>query len=133
MPVAFYAQLTKDATGVGNYQTIVFDLVTTNVGNAYNKVDGIFTAPVNGVYAFIWTASNHDNTHMQTELVANAVVVGRQWSDSGNHADISSATGSAVLKLNASDTVWVRSNTIHSRILMGNQLSSFSGWLLYYM
>ena len=130
-PVAFYAQVTKNIGGIGNFQPIVFDLVTTNIGNVYNKADGIFTAPVTGTYVFIWTASNDQHTYMYTEIVANAVVKGRQLSDSFDHADVSSATGAAVLSLQAGDTVWIRSNTAHTHSIMGSQLTSFSGWLLF--
>ncbi|XP_060588636.1 complement C1q-like protein 2 [Ruditapes philippinarum] len=97
--VAFYTQLSKDANRVGDHQTIVFDTVTTNVGNGYNPVDGIFTAPVDGIYVFFWLNTNRDRSYMNTELVRDAVVVGKSMSDAMDHDDYAAASNSAVLQL----------------------------------
>lgn len=37
---------------LSSHHTIVYDTVVINRGNGYNIGDGIFTAPVTGVYAF---------------------------------------------------------------------------------
>ena len=129
--VAFYAQLTKDLVNIGNYQAIIFDLATTNMGGHYNSNDGIFTAPQDGTYVFSWTAANTDRSHMQTELVVNGHIYGRTWSDSMDHSDRSIASNTVVLNLHTKDAVWIRSNNVHSHQLMGNLMSTFSGWLLY--
>lgn len=129
--VAFYVQLSHDLTGLGNFQTIVFDHVTTNIGNGYNKINGMFTAPVAGTYVFSWTTASADGHHMQTELVVNDKKVGLTWSDSGNHNDFSLASNTVVVVLTADDVVWVRSNAVHGHTLHGQEMSTFSGWLLY--
>ncbi|XP_060588620.1 complement C1q-like protein 4 [Ruditapes philippinarum] len=129
--VAFYTQLSKDVGNIGNHQTIIFDIVTTNVGHGYNPVDGIFTAPLQGTYVFFWLNTNKDHSYMNTELVKNSTVVGKSMSDAADHADYAAASNSAVLQLKAGEEVWVRSGTWHSGTLAGDYYSTFSGWLLY--
>ena len=129
--VSFYAQLSHDLSSIGNFQPIVFDVVTTNNGNGYNKADGIFTAPTSGTYVFSWTAANLDRSHMQTELVVNAKVFGFTWSDAYDHDDIAVASNTVVINLNQSDTVWIRSGSYHTGTITGRYLSTFSGWLLH--
>lgn len=130
---AFHVQLVHDLICVGNYQKIVFDLVMTNVGNGYNKVDGLFTAPTSGTYILSWTSASADNLHMQTELLVNNQVVGLAWSDAGNHSDFVLASNTVIVELNSGDVVWVRSNKVHHNTLHGQHMSTFSGWFLYSM
>lgn len=132
--VAFYAQLTKDIPVVGHQQTIIFDAVTTNFGNGYNAVNGMFTAPVAGTYVFSWTTQNYDYTHMKSELVANSVVKASLWSDAGEHDDIAVASNTLLIELETGDVVWVRSNKPNERshmVLQGSLRSTFSGWFLF--
>ncbi|XP_045211498.2 C1q-related factor-like [Mercenaria mercenaria] len=127
--IAFYAQLTQDKTALGDHQPIEFDMVTTNIGNAYNKADGMFTAPVPGTYVFSWTAANHIRSFMWSQLVINGLMHGKTLTDSADH--ISVASNTVVVNLKAGDVVWIRTMADHSHRLMGSQLSTFSGWLLY--
>jgi len=48
--VAFIARLAQhDIPHLISGQVIVFDVIETNVGNAYNKATGAFTAPSSGI------------------------------------------------------------------------------------
>ncbi|KAK7506694.1 hypothetical protein BaRGS_00002169 [Batillaria attramentaria] len=49
--VAFNARLTGPTDFTGE-STIIFDAVDLNQGGGYDKLTGIFTAPVNGLYVF---------------------------------------------------------------------------------
>eukprot|EP00745_Piridium_sociabile_P039715 TRINITY_DN74741_c0_g2_i2.p1 TRINITY_DN74741_c0_g2~~TRINITY_DN74741_c0_g2_i2.p1 ORF type:complete len:143 (-),score=9.81 TRINITY_DN74741_c0_g2_i2:134-562(-) len=55
MQVAFSAVRGENHT-VTQTQTIVCDVVHTNVGDCYNSRTGIFTAPVPGTYCFMATS-----------------------------------------------------------------------------
>ncbi|XP_053380337.1 heavy metal-binding protein HIP-like [Mercenaria mercenaria] len=66
-PVAFFATLSQHLNHAGAHQSITFDNVVTNIGNAYNSHFGSFTAPVSGTYVFSVTLFSmyHSNYHAQ--------------------------------------------------------------------
>ncbi|OWF54132.1 C1q-related factor-like [Mizuhopecten yessoensis] len=129
--VAFYVQLKTNVANIGNYQTIKFDHVRTNIGGGYNLVTGIFIVPTPGTYVFHWTTVSLDNMDMQTELMIDGIRYGVARSDSGSHADLSSASNVVVASAIPGETIWVRSGERHSSTVEGGELSTFSGWLLF--
>lgn len=54
-PIAFFAELSNDMVNPSSGQTVVFDQILTNVGNAYNPSTGIFTAPLPGPTISMWS------------------------------------------------------------------------------
>ncbi|KAL3867322.1 hypothetical protein ACJMK2_044536 [Sinanodonta woodiana] len=50
--VSFSAQVSPSINDIDPYETIVFGKVIHNEGNAYNPINGIFVAPVDGTYVF---------------------------------------------------------------------------------
>ena len=54
-PVAFYAYMSKTEASPSLHHTLLFDMVKTNVGGAYNPFTGVFTVPYDGIYAFSYT------------------------------------------------------------------------------
>ena len=56
------AQLSKGVTDPDSGYRIVYDHVITNEGDAYNNVQGTFTAPIDGVYNFNVIASSQDKS-----------------------------------------------------------------------
>ena len=47
-----------------------------NNGNHYHPADGVFVAPISGVYMFAWNTLTHDSNYLFTELrVENEVKV----------------------------------------------------------
>ena len=112
--------------------TIVFDDVMTNVGGAYNAKMGVFTAPAEGVYVFMWKIRVYISEH-STQLVVNGDVYGATFLRSKG-GDDGSVTGTVVAHLNDGDVVFVRihenfvgDGNIHSNL---HGQPSFSGWKL---
>ncbi|XP_049436910.1 uncharacterized protein LOC125891576 [Epinephelus fuscoguttatus] len=135
--VAFSASLLASGSGhVGPFNTetsLVFRYVLTNTGNAYNPNTGFFIAPVRGAYHFEFYigAGGHASHASGAYLVKNGGHIIGTWSHQPSHYG-SSANG-ATLLLEVGDVVFLRqwSNT---RIYDNeNNLSTFSGHLLFTM
>ncbi|XP_053381861.1 uncharacterized protein LOC123541408 [Mercenaria mercenaria] len=131
--VAFYAYLSGKRC-YGNHETIIYDVEETNVGNGYSSRDGIFDAPVTGVYVFTLTLVPDFYKYVQAEIIVNGAVKGNIFADSEEIHDMHPASTTIVVHLNAGDHVYVRrgtncdcdviSDTAHAR-------SNFAGWLLF--
>ncbi|KAL4231608.1 hypothetical protein ACF0H5_009188 [Mactra antiquata] len=78
---AFSASLTNHLTGLGNYQTIVFDNVFTNDLTGYSGLTGVFTAPMNGTYFFTATVMSHSGKYLETEICLNVTVLDKAFTD----------------------------------------------------
>lgn len=53
--IAFQSSLFKTLENMKNQETVIFDKVSLNEGNAYDKTSGIFVAPLDGIYSFTFT------------------------------------------------------------------------------
>ncbi|VDH97314.1 Hypothetical predicted protein [Mytilus galloprovincialis] len=129
--VAFYAQLSTSETNVGKHHPIVFDHVTLNVGNGYNKHTGAFTAPVGGIYVFTFTLFPNRGNYMAVNIFKNSEVISQIYTQI--RTDMFSAkTPVAVIDMNVGDTAFVRTSStnpsngdVYSDV---NVKSSFAGW-----
>ena len=116
----------------GPHHTLIFDVVKTNYGSAYSQYSGVFTAPTDGVFVFIWQVRML-NSEQSTELVVNADVYGAIFLRSKN-GDDGSVTGNVIVHLTTGDEVFVRTHAsyagdgdIHSNT---HGQPTFSGWKL---
>jgi hypothetical protein len=87
---------------LGPLQTIEYDKVITNIGNAYETRDGQFSPPVSGVYLISATVYITGNP-VFTEIVKNGQQLAAMYGDHNDH----SGHTIAVL-LHKPDRVWVR-------------------------
>lgn len=114
-----------------------FDTEVTNVGSAYNKHDGVFTAPTNGIYVFNWNLYSSYHGDVVSELMVNSNSKGGKRSDSTTVNEDHSSSGCVVVALNHGDIVFIRTHLTsqqNGQIISkpGTYESSFSGWLLYW-
>ncbi|XP_052791470.1 complement C1q-like protein 4 [Mya arenaria] len=117
---------------IQNKQTLVYEHAPINEGNGYSSSDGIFDAPLAGLYVFTWTVADFHDWYA-TELMADGVSRGATIADNGD-TDIATGTAIVVVKLNAGSHVFVRRsigggcNVVN---IAERARNSFSGWLLF--
>ncbi|XP_060085584.1 cerebellin-1-like [Ylistrum balloti] len=108
---------------------IIFDEVHLDVGNNYNKGDGVYQVPVSGLYVFNWIIVGIKTEWLVTELVINGSSRGSLMTCAEYGHAYDSSTGVIVTPVNAGDHVLIRSTrggTVRSVPDLGK--SMFSGW-----
>uniref|UniRef100_H3C6L3 C1q domain-containing protein n=1 Tax=Tetraodon nigroviridis TaxID=99883 RepID=H3C6L3_TETNG len=130
--VAFYAAL-SNAGHIGPFNTDIilkYEKVFTNVGQAYNRNTGYFTAPVSGAYYFQFTLAGYQAYDTGVVFLKNNMVFmyNVEWKRTFN---LEYFTNSLILELQAGDTVGLRLPRGHSTFDNGNNHNTFSGSLLF--
>lgn len=128
---AFTAQLTKPFPPFGT--PVVFDKVLYNGQQNYNPQTGIFTCNVPGIYYFAYHV-HCKGANVWVALYRNNEPVMYTY-DEYKKGFLDQASGSAVLPLQAGDTVHIQLPSDQAAGLYAGQYvhSSFSGYLLYPM
>uniref|UniRef100_A0A3P9DEV5 C1q domain-containing protein n=1 Tax=Maylandia zebra TaxID=106582 RepID=A0A3P9DEV5_9CICH len=111
--------------------TLVFKHVVTNTGNAYNKHTGIFTAPVRGVYHFVWTVLAHVDGVAAAVLIRNGEHIFLAHGSQGS-GTVSGSHGASLL-LEVGDQVFVRLCDGSKIYDNENHHTTFSGHLIFTM
>ncbi|XP_060563700.1 complement C1q-like protein 4 [Ruditapes philippinarum] len=130
---AFTVYATKPIEHLGVGQPIKFDKILTNVGDDYNIHTGIFTVPVDGIYAFSFYIAEYQVHEFYASLVVDGdrTVQGIADALSGDQ-DIQGGNF-AILSLRAGQTVSLESDVSDGYIWAAKtqRFESFSGFLLY--
>ncbi|XP_048019558.1 uncharacterized protein LOC125250819 isoform X2 [Megalobrama amblycephala] len=131
--IAFSAGLTQSSSEyIGPFTThitLTYRNVFTNIGNAYNPITGVFTAPLKGAYMFRVSVFDLGGSTSTAYIVKNGELV--VMANDVQAQDRLSSSNGVVLILEVGDVVYVRlwSNT---RIYDNeNNLNTFSGFLLF--
>ncbi|XP_048022287.1 heavy metal-binding protein HIP-like isoform X2 [Megalobrama amblycephala] len=131
--IAFSAGLMQSGSGyVGPFTTeitLTYKKVFTNIGNAYNPVTGIFTAPLKGAYMFRISIYGHGGTPATASIYKNGEQV--VTAHDVQAQDRLNASNGVVLILEVGDVVYVRlwsGNRIYDN---QHNLNTFSGFLLF--
>ncbi|XP_061552296.1 uncharacterized protein LOC133412725 isoform X3 [Phycodurus eques] len=130
--VAFAAALT-DSGSVGPFDretTVIFSKVFANVGRAYNETSGLFTAPMDGVYVFSFTAADFLKGYMGVTLYRNQQPIVSSL-DLNDHGGYASATNGALIPLEAGDRVRLSLPASYRLYDDTRSFSVFSGFLLF--
>ncbi|KAG5830705.1 hypothetical protein ANANG_G00313460 [Anguilla anguilla] len=130
MRVAFSAARTVNFTPGTLDQTIVFDLLHSNLGDTFDMHLGRFLCPVDGTYAFFFHILKLAiNVPLYVNLMRNEEVMVSAYANDGA-PDHETASNHAVLQLYQGDRIWLR---LHRGAIYGSswKYSTFSGYLLY--
>ena len=119
----------REGVSLGHHQTVVFDQAVTNVGNAYNPTNGIFTAPVPGVYVFYLNlmTPSHNHGHHTLAITKNGAVLDVVYAEGQADQD-DQGSSQVATHLVTGDQVWVRQNT--GDAIRGDWWTIFTGFLL---
>nr|XP_004563638.2 complement C1q tumor necrosis factor-related protein 3-like [Maylandia zebra] len=109
--------------------TLAFKRVITNIGDAYNKYTGVFTAPIAGVYYF--TLFYHaEGSHIQRLFLHKNSEVMVMTNDHVTHSDVADNGGNAVFRqLQQGHKVYVRMGA-NSHVWASESQTTFSGFLV---
>ncbi len=128
--VGFSATLSSN-TDMELDETLIFDNVLTNYGNAYNSSTGSFIAPMHGLYEFsLFYMKTTSSDQINLFLLQNGSSrCGGVANDSGG---FETSSCSAFLELNVGDIVAVHCGNAGPVTIYGNkQYSGFNGHLVY--
>ncbi|XP_060579578.1 heavy metal-binding protein HIP-like [Ruditapes philippinarum] len=128
--VAFYAKVSPSITKIASGDKIVFSLVETNSGEAYNPSTGDFKVPIAGTYVFFSNILSGYGKYIQTCLKVNGEIRMLMYSGSKYWG---SGSNMAVLELKAGDIVTIAKHGAWGTVplYVHHLWSTFSGFLLY--
>ena len=129
--VAFTAGLSKSILHASAYQNIVFDHVHTNIGNGYDSLTGIFTAPFSGTYVFFTSILVYNDREIFCRIVVNGANIADTYGR-GTDGRLDQGSQSVIVQLQKGHQVSVQ-NKVNDDAIFGNQdlYSTFSGFLLH--
>ncbi|XP_045195286.1 heavy metal-binding protein HIP-like [Mercenaria mercenaria] len=127
--VGFFATLTQlSLAHLGAHQNIVFDDIVTNVGNAYNNHQGVFIAPVSGLYLITTSILSGPNKEIWADIVVNGTEIVR-LNGRGTDGRHGNGAQTVVIALKKGDDVSVQ-NVRTDDDYWGDKYSSFGGFLI---
>ncbi|CAG2225110.1 C1QL [Mytilus edulis] len=73
---AFYAYMSGALTTQDPDRVLIFNVVKTNINNAYSPHNGIFTVPFDGVYGFTFSVREDGSSYGSYEIMKGTEAVG---------------------------------------------------------
>ena len=131
--ISFFVRLSQ-ATMLNKNSIVKFDEVSVNEGNHFNSGDGIFVAPVSGIYQFSWTTISTNNKLAETELRVDNVIKEILHIALGSSAGNISGTKVVLCKVTKGDHVWIQTSNLYATnyfFVANAAKSSFTGMLIH--
>ncbi|CAC5389947.1 unnamed protein product [Mytilus coruscus] len=109
----FHVELNVTTT-LNTNSIVKFDTQFIDEGNNFNTGDGIFVAPVSGVYLFSWNVQTYSSKNVETELRVDNIVKGKQLMALGSGAGRLGTTRNVLCTVNKGDHVWIQTTAVYS-------------------
>ncbi|XP_067462908.1 heavy metal-binding protein HIP-like [Thunnus thynnus] len=116
----------------GDWTTLKFNNIYTNIGEAYNPNTGIFTAPVRGAYYFRFSGWDMRSSMMGIQLNHNGTMVFYSFNRTLGGGFVAVSNG-CVLQLEKGDVIELVLRPDGGIFDDGNDENTFSGFLLFAM
>ncbi|KAH3870843.1 complement C1q tumor necrosis factor-related protein 3-like [Dreissena polymorpha] len=126
--VAFTAVKIANQHNIGTNQNIMFEQVLLNIGGGYHVHQGVFAAPVSGIYVMAATIQHSLGQVIYIAIKHNGNILAMIH---GMENEYAQGTHSLALHLIAGDEVWLSNQGGQGVSIFGAGYSSFSGFLLY--
>jgi hypothetical protein len=121
-----FSAYANGSESVSDGSAIPYGNATFNVGSYFNTGNYRFTAPVLGVYMFIWSHKSVANSAWYSRLTVNGSQVAAAFE--GQSAITNPHThASAIVQMSANDFAWIRSGSANVRC---DGSDYFSGFLI---
>ena len=126
--VAFHAEMGPHKSNLTPGQTIKFETVKQNYGNAYDPQTGIFICPKSGLYFFTFTILADTGKEVETKLVLNGSPIAYSYS-AGPALHGNAGSKSVITPLHPGDKVWLEFHAYDNSIY-GNAWSTLTGYII---
>ncbi|XP_062590536.1 myosin-2 heavy chain, non muscle-like isoform X5 [Saccostrea cucullata] len=126
--VGFSASVSSSSSS-WNSGTLVFPTVISNEGNGYNPSNGIFTAPVGGMYVFFVNVQSYNAYTVYVDIVLNGSSKVRTMAYGSSNDNYEAGPNLVVLSIQKGEAVWVRCYSCKGYYYDG-PITTFTGFLL---
>ena len=130
--MSFFVRLSQTIT-LNKNSIVKFDEVSVNEGNHFNSGDGIFVAPVSGIYQFSWTTITTSSKLAETELRVDNVIKETLHIALSSSAGNISGTKVVLCKVRKGDHVWIQTSNVYGTnyfYVANAGKSAFTGMLI---
>ena len=106
-PIAFSAYVDV-IRSYNHHYVVIFDKITTNLGQSYNPDNGIFICPFSGVYIFSLTTLSREYHYMGGSITIESRTLGSTWGEDDRDNIEAQGSVTVVSECFPGQRVWVR-------------------------